>query len=167
MTTAWVRTVQALAWPTGNVLLATLNHGATLNRVRFSWGFSGWIPASANLSGPPANLQVFGLVTTAGTSPGTPPNARTGSSDVNPPSQRWLFWEARQPVLTSIDGNTDIAYYRDSGNQYEIDVGTQVTSKTLPAGQNVYLWASWAPAFTWHDEGFVQMWLSASILGEF
>lgn len=165
MSSTWTRTVLSVSWPASYALLATIAQPLTLSRVHFGWGFSGSIPSRANGQAFTNNVQVMGLVTTHGSSPVTPPNARTASGDAAPPTDRWLYWEARQPVLIGADDASGRQYLRDSGPQAPVDTKGQVATSSLPGGDNVYLYASWAPASTWSDDdSFVNMWLYASIL---
>lgn len=162
---AWVRTVNSSTdWTTGFLNLGAFSPPTTIVRIRFGWGFQGITPVTGTLLGVMQNLQVLGLCTTVGAGGGPPPNPRTHSGDVLPPSQRWLHWEARAPVIQTADGTTELVTWRHSEPQEAIDVKAMVSSATVPAGEFMTLWASWAAAYDWPADGLVHMWLWASIL---
>lgn len=133
-------------------------------RVRFSWGFQGITASLTNAYTTMTNAQVLGLVTVIGNGTETPPNPRTAPGDANPPTQRWLWWEARVPVVTAWDDAAGVVTWRDSPPQEPIDAKGQVAATGIPAGDHLDLWASWAPGFAWDSSGQAEIWISASIL---
>lgn len=163
--TRWFRTVQTSAdWETGSALLDQIGSGWALLRIRFSWGFYGDTPVDVDLSNTAFNAMAFGLCTTIGNGTETPPNARTNSSDVAPPTQRWVWWESRAPVVTAIDAKAGVVTWRDSGPQEPGSTKGQVLATGLGEGETLNVWASWAGAFFWEPTGSTTLWLSASIL---
>lgn len=163
----WARAVQSQAnWTVGFYLIGGFIPGCTILRTHFSWGFEGVSPLTEWIGDTQANLQVFGLCTTVGDGGGPPPNPREHPFDVDPPSQRWLWWEARAPRVRSVDGVNGLVVWSDSGAQYPTDTHGMVSGKTVPAGQTLNIWASWASAYAWPDDGYVNVWFSASVLVE-
>jgi hypothetical protein len=161
----WIRTVQAnLTWTAGTSLIAKVTRGDTLLRIHFGWGFYGSTHSVKNPLTTGSNLQVMGLVTTVGTGTETVPNPRINPADQSPPSERWLWWEARGPIMTSYDSAAEFITWRDSGPQQPLDVQAQVTAKTIPVGDTVNLWASWAAAGAWETNEANNLWYWASIL---
>ena len=165
MTGTWVRTVQAnLSWTTGSNKIAAISPGNTLLRIHFGWGFYGDTSTTTNLEDVSQNLMVMGLVTTVGNGSETPPNARTSSSDVSPPTQRWVFWEARAPRIAAHDSSGGVALWQDSGGQEPVQTKGMVSAKTIPSGDFLNVWASWAAAAAWDASGNVNLWFYASLL---
>jgi hypothetical protein len=165
MIDVWARTVQSsLAWTAGSSSVARIPRGATLLRVHFGWGFYGDTSDTADLRSVANNLQVMGLATTVGTGSETPPNARTQSSNVSPPTQRWIYWEARAPKIAAFDAAGSLALWQDSGSQEPVQTKAMVSAATIPAGDTLGLWASWAPAGAWDASGSVNLWYYASVL---
>lgn len=161
----WVRTVKSdLAWQIGFDLIASVPRGDTLVRVHFGWGFNGNTRSSAAVYDVERNLQVMGIVTTVGNGSETPPNARTQSGDQVPPTQRWIYWEGRAPRLVGWDSGGDVALWNDSGPQAIVDTKGMVSAKTIPAGDTLNVWASWAAATAWESNGRVNLWYWASLL---
>ena len=164
MDDVWVRTVQAgLSWTSGHSLIVSVPRGDTLLRAHFGWGFYGDTSTADDLTAVAQNLQVMGLVTTIGDGTETPPNARTGSSNADPPSERWIFWEGRAPRLATLDATAGLAIWQDSGSQEPVQSKGMVSAKTIPAGNTLQLWASWAAGSAWPADGSVQVWYYASV----
>lgn len=161
----WVRTVQAaLSWQQGTSLIASVPRGDTLLRVHFGWGWYGDSTSTADLSAIAGNLQVMGLVTTVGTGSESVPNARTQAADQAPPTQRWVYWETRAPKIATYDATADLVTWQDSGAQEAVDTKGMVSAKTIPAGDTLNVWASWAAAAAWDSSGNVNLWYYASLL---
>lgn len=161
----WVRTVQAnLGWTSGSHLIASVPRGDTLLRVHFGWGFYGDTSLTTDLQAVSQNLQVMGIVTTVGNGSETPPNARTASGDVAPPTQRWVYWEGRGPRLADVDSTAELAFWQDSGAQELVDTKGMVSGKSIPSGDTLNVWASWAAAAAWDSTGNVNLWFYASLL---
>jgi hypothetical protein len=165
MATTWIRTVQAtLTWAAGSSKIASIPSGSTLLRVRFSWGFQGWTSSLIGAYTVMNDAQVLGLVTTIGNGSETVPNPRSDSTDADPPTRRWLWWEARVPVITAWDDASSIVTWRDSPPQEPIDAKGQVAATGIPGGDSLNLWASWAPAYAWDSSGAAALWYYASVL---
>jgi hypothetical protein len=161
----WQRGVLAnLDFESGSELLVKVPQGDTLLRVHFGWGFYGDTSTTTDLQSVSQNLQVMGLCTTVGTGSETPPNARTASSDEDPPTERWVYWEGRAPRLGAYNDTAELAFWQDSGAQEPVDTKGMVSAKTIPDGDTLNLWASWAAASAWDDTGNVNLWLYYSAL---
>jgi hypothetical protein len=161
----WARTVLAdLDWEDNTSLLVKIPRGATLLRTRFGWGFYGDTSATTDLQNVSQNLQVMGLCTTYGTGGEAVPDARIDPTDQDPPTNRWIYWEARAPRLAAYNATAELAFWQDSGAQEPVDSKSMVSSKTIPEGDTLNLWASWSAASAWDDTGNVNLWLWASIL---
>jgi hypothetical protein len=162
---AWVRTVNSSTdWTIGYDHIGGFIPAVTIERIRFSWGFTGITPLTGSLMGVMQNIQVLGFCTTVGEGGGPPPNPRLDSSDVDPPSQRWLHWEARAPVVSNLDGHSELVTWRDSGPQDAMSSKGMVSGASVPEGELLSLWASWASAYDWPADGQVQLWYGASVL---
>jgi hypothetical protein len=163
MTNAWARGAQqSYSLPTGNVLLASLSAGQSILRVRFGWGFYGDTPLQTTIAAAAANLVVWGLVTTVGDGSETVPDPRTDPGDVDPPTQRWLWWETRAPIVQA--AAPGLVVWGDSGPQEPCDAKGQVLATGLGDGQTLNLWASWALGYGWDAAGTGSIWLGYSIL---
>jgi hypothetical protein len=162
ITTEWKRTVQlGYSYPSGSVLLGSIVSGARLTRVRFSWGFYGDTSPDTSMFTVASNLHAFGLVTTVGDGTETPPDARTQSADQAPPTQRWIWWESRAPMVTAF--GPGVVTWRDTPPQETVDTKGQVLATGIPDGQYLNLWASWALAYDWDSPDWF-LWVAASIL---
>ena len=163
----WVRTVSAnLAWSSGHSLIAAVPPGSTLERVHFGWGFNGNSRSTSALSDAYQNIQVMGIVTTVGTGTEHVPNARTESGDVAPPQRRWVYWEGRPPRVVGYDSGGDLVMWADNGAQAPVDTKGMVSAKTVPAGNSLNVWASWAAASAWEANAYINLWYWASLLYE-
>lgn len=161
----WVRTVQAgLSWSAGHSLIASVPRGDSLLRIHFGWGFYGDTSSSTSLLNVAQNLQVMGIVTTVGNGTETVPNARTAAGNASPPTQRWVYWEGRAPKIAGIDDGLSLAIWQDSGAQEPVQTEAQVSAATIPAGDSLNVWASWAPGSAWDATGTVELWYYASLL---
>jgi hypothetical protein len=145
-------------------LLALINPGFTLVRVRFNWGFYGDTPVTTDMEQAAQNLIVMGLCTTVGNGTETPPDPRTTPGDVAPPTQRWLWWEGRGLIPTAIDRSSGVVTWADTGPSEPCDAKGQVAASGLPGGDTLNLWASWAQAYAWDAAGNADVWIGASIL---
>jgi hypothetical protein len=164
-TSTWARTVEAaLSWDADYSLICSVPQGSTLLRAHFGWGWSGVSAADVSYSVMAQNLQVMGLVTTVGDGSEVPPNARTAAGDADPPTERWLYWEARATELVAVDPTGTTAYWSNSLNQAPVDTKGMVSAKTIAADDDVNLWASWAPSYGWDVSGSVNLWYWASVL---
>lgn len=116
------------------------------------------------MSGMQQSMAVFGLVTTIGNGTETVPNAIRDAGDAAPPTQRWVHWEVRQPVVTAVDEAAGVITWRDSGPQQAPDVKVNVLATGIPAGQTLNLWASWDVVNGWDASGDASFWLYTSVL---
>lgn len=138
--------------------------GQTYERIRFSWGFYLDTPALTDMQNVAFNVVNWGLVTTIGNGSETPPNPNTASGDAAPPTQRWLWWETRQPIPTAIDEAANVISWRDGGVQSPNDARGAVLAAGIPAGDTLNLWASWSGQYGLPDDTNVVVWMGASIL---
>ena len=133
-------------------------------RIRFQFGFYLDTPSIVDMNNVAFNLLNFGLVTTIGNGTEHVPDANTETSDAAPPTQRWLWWETRQPVVCSIDNSAGVIAWRDSGPQDRQDARGQVLAAGIPGGDTLNLWASWSGQYSLPGDHNLCLWLSASIL---
>lgn len=143
-----------------------LNPGSTYRRVRWSWGFAGVTADTVDVGAIVSNYLVAGIVTTIGNGTETVPNPVTAPEDAAPPTQRWLWWEARQAIPVAVDHAAGIITWRDSGAQEVPDVKTQVLATGIPSGQFLNIWFTWAAvnSLGWDPSGLVRIWASTSVL---
>ena len=144
--------------------MASIPAGLTISRIRFSWGFYIDTPALDDMSNVAFNTMVLGLVTTVGNGSETVPNPRLNPGDAAPPTQRWLWWETRNPVVTAVSEGANVITWRDSGPQEPTDAKGQVLATGIPSGDTLNLWASWAAAYGPDANSTHVVWAGASIL---
>jgi hypothetical protein len=109
------------------------------------------------------NIQIMGLCTTVGTGTETVPNARVNSQNQAPPTQRWLYWEGRAPVVSAAPDEADVVHWQATLPSEPTQTRAMVSAKTIPAGQTLNVWASWAAARAWEPSGTVQLWIWSAI----
>ena len=163
----WVRYQQANSnYNQGWVLLAAVPAGQTLKRIRWSWGFSAVTSDVVDMNNVVSNCQVVGIVTTIGNGSEIPPSPVSASGDAAPPTQRWLWWEMRQPVATSVSHDAGIVTWRDSGPQEIPDVQSQVLATGIPGGDNLDVWFRWQSqsGAAWDATGSATLFIVASTL---
>lgn len=162
---SWVRSISGSnSYDQGTALLGRLNPGQSYVRVHFRWGVYGDTTAITDIEAVASNAISFGLVTTIGDTTETVPNARTGSDDVAPPTQRWIYWETRLVVPTIISVDAGVIIYADSGSTEPTDTKGQVLATGFSSPDTLNLWASWAAEFAWDTSGIARVWLAASVL---
>lgn len=165
MTFAWRRdTGTSSSLPVGSSWLHAIPAGQTYIRCRFRWGFYGDSSILTDLGAISSNIVTFGLVTTIGNGSETPPNARSGSGDVSPPTERWIYWETRAPVISAISHDAGVVAWRDAGSTEQTDTKGQVLATGLPGGDTLNLWASWASVSSWDSSGSFNLWFGISML---
>jgi hypothetical protein len=121
--------------------------------------------AQEDMSGIASNLLLGGLNTVIGNGTEIPPVPVNDPSDLGPPTQRWLWWEARQPVPIAIDWTAGLVMWRDSGPQEIVDVKSQVLATGIPSGESLDLWFSYQGLYGgWDGSGDPSIWVSASTL---
>lgn len=165
--TTWFRTgIADGVYDAGWTLLAQIPNGSTYLRMRWSWGFAGVTADTVDIASVMANTLVVGLVTTIGDGTETPPNPATASGDAAPPTQRWLWWEIRQPVATAIDHAAGVIAWRDSGQNEITDVRSQVLAVGVSPSQRLNLWFRWqsTPFIAWDSSGEAFVWVGSSVL---
>lgn len=162
----WYRTLnQGVFFDVGWWWICAIPSGATYRRVRFAWGFAGFTEVTTDLHATASKMQIGGICTTIGNGTETPPHPAVTPNDVAPPTQRWLWWEARQPVAVAIDAAGGTVSWRDSGPQEVVDVKTQVLATGIPGGDSLNMWFSYqAPSGAWDASGQQEIWVAASVL---
>jgi hypothetical protein len=162
----WFRSVNhASFYDQGWWWLCAIPAGSTYRRVRFAWGFSGFTEVTADLHATAASILNAGLVTTIGNGSETPPHPFSTPNDVAPPTERWIWWEARQPIAVSIDAAGGTVSWRDSGPQEIVDAQVPVLATGIPGGDTLNLWFSYqAQNGAWDASGEVEVWAAASVL---
>jgi hypothetical protein len=166
VTYTWHRTAnQSVHYDVGWWWLSAIPAGSTLRRVRFGWGFQGFTPVTTDLAAVVVNPMFAGIVTTIGNGSEVPPSPLSTPDDVAPPTQRWLWWEIRQPVAQSLDSYGDLVSWRDNGPQETTDVQVNVKATGIPGGDTLNVWFSYAGTFgNWDAAGNVQIYYWASVL---
>lgn len=165
MTYSWRRGTNAvLTWPVGSIWIDAIPNGWSYVRARFRWGMVGDTQAVTDITGTSANLISMGLVTTIGDGTETPPNARSGAGDVDPPTQRWLYLETRALEPIQVVPSSDLIVWRDTGSTEATQSQGQVLATGLPGGDTLNLWFSWAAPVGWDASGQAQVWAGWSIL---
>lgn len=163
----WYRTgtVDPL-WDAGWFWLCAIPAGDTYRRIRFSWGFAGVTADVVDVASIMAQTLVAGICTTIGNGSETPPNPAVSSGDAAPPTQRWLWWEIRQPIPTAVDHAAGMITWRDSGAQEVPDIKTQVLATGVPSGDTLNLWFRWqsTPFTPWDPSGSAKVWIGSSVL---
>lgn len=141
-----------------------ISAGNSYVRVHIRWGFHIDCPDTTDIQSIASNLVSFGLATTIGNGSEARPNARTQSADQAPPTQRWIYWETRAPVVTSIDHAAGVMTFRDSGSGEESQTRGQVLATGLPGGDSLNLSSIWAAAQTFDPTVNTTIWVGLSIL---
>lgn len=117
-----------------------------------------------NINAVCSNLVTFGLATTIGNGAETRPNARSQSANQAPPTQRWIYWETRAPVVTAIDDAAGVITYKDSGTGELSQTEGEVLATGLPGGDTLNLSSCWASAAAFDSSVNATIWVSLSIL---
>lgn len=138
--------------------------GNTYLRTHIRWGFHIDAPIATDIQAVCANLVSFGLATTIGNGSETRPNARSGAADQAPPTQRWIYWETRAPVVSAIDEAAGVITFRDSGATEPSDTKGQVLATGLPGGDTLNLSSIWSSASTFDSTFNTVLWVSVSML---
>ena len=166
MGATWVRrAVTATAINQGWELQAQIPSGSTLRRIHFAWGFNATTDTTIDFAAIAQNLILGGFITVIGTGTEIPPTPVSTPGDPAPPTSRWLWWEARQPVTTSVDWTAGVATWRDSGPQNELDIRAPVLATGIPGGDSLDVWFSWQSLLgAWDASGEAVIWVTSSIL---
>jgi hypothetical protein len=166
-TTNWNRVVYTSgSYASGFGGQDSINPGSSYRRVRWSWGFTGVTADTVDVNALMSNIMVAGIVTTIGNGTETPPNPALAPFDAAPPTQRWLWWEARQPIPIAVDHAAGIITWRDSGPQEIPDVQVNVLATGIPTGQRLNIWFSYGSLFNtgWDPLGSFRIWTATSVL---
>lgn len=139
--------------------------GNSYLRVHIRWGFHIDTPAEYDISTFSQNLVSLGLATTIGNGTEARPDARSGAwPDQAPPTQRWIYWETRAPVVSAVDGASGVITWRDSGATEPTSTKGQVLAAGLGAGDSLNLSSCWASAEAYDTVVNAALWVSLSIL---
>lgn len=166
--TTWNRSLGASTLVNGNsLLLARLNPGDTFLRTHINWGFSFSSPVAADFSLLSQAIVAFGIVTTVGDGTEVPPSPVFAPQDADPPTQRWIYWEARAPVPVAMSQDAGVIFWRDSGPNQEGSTKGQVAAQGLPGGDTLNLWASFDSGFDYAGLDVIPViWLATSSLSK-
>lgn len=163
----WFRTgTVSNLWDASWFQLAAIPQGSTYRRIRFTWGFAGVTADVVDVGRITSNTLVAGICSTIGNGSETPPNPAVASGDAAPPTQRWLWWEIRQPIPIAVDHAAGMITWRDSGAQEIPDVKTPVLATGIPLGDTLNLWFRWqsTPFVAWDPSGSANVWIGSSVL---
>lgn len=167
-TFSWVRKLgTANTWQTAQTkaLITSLNAGQSIVRNHVSWGFGGSTSAWLNPTSQQGNLMAFGLVTTIGNGTESPPNPLTSPGNASPPSQRFMWWAVRAPVVVAWDSANPTVIWQSSLPEEEGDSQGQVLAPSgMGTGNTLNLWATWAPFAAWDATGTAILWYRVSTL---
>lgn len=156
---------QSSNYDIGTFWLAAIPSGSTVRRIRFGWGLQGFTEVTTDLHAVSVNPVFAGVVTTIGDGTEAVPSPLTTPDDVSPPTQRWLWWEIRQPRCASLDAAGNVASWTDSGGQEVTDVQTMVKATGIPGGDTLNVWFSWNAVFGgWDTTGQQQIFAWSSLL---
>jgi len=163
----WIRSqVHSLDWGQNQYLLASVPNGQTLVRIRFQWGFWGVTSADDPTAATATNLAAFGIATQSDTAGTTPPSPYSHPNDVAAPLARWVYYEARFPIIMGQrDGSPGAVQWRDSGQGGPLSTEGMVTA-SVGVGHVLNVYASWDTAAAWTTSGRAQYWMWASVLYE-
>lgn len=160
----WVRgQIHSQDWGAGHLLLASVPNARTLARIHFQWGFWGTSSSDDATAATATNLAAFGLVTQSDTAGTTPPSPYVHPDDVAAPLARWLYYEARFPiVMGQRDGTPGLTQWRDSGQGGPLSSKGQVLA-AVGVGHVLNVFASWDTEASWTTSGRAQFWTWASV----
>lgn len=149
---AWTRThfLDTTGSLSGQQPLATLVEGETVVRIRIDWSATAVVSSYTDW-GAALGLHYFGgVVTTIGDGTETAPKPYSDPSDVNPPSERWLWLDGR---LWSTDAFSQSATGDDSLQTREpaqpSDIKAQILAPAMPAGETLNVWFTWEQDPNW------------------
>jgi hypothetical protein len=164
--TSWRRnTATSYTLQNGSLWNDAISSGDSYLRVHIRWGFVCDSPTAVDMQALSTAIVTFGLCTTIGNGSETPPNPRTQSGDQAPPTQRWIYWETRAPVVSAIDYQAGVIAWRDSGATEPTSTKGQVLATGLGEGDSLNLWAVWDCPLNWSGlVGNAMLWHSLSIL---
>jgi hypothetical protein len=168
--TYWRRNVNAQPLTTsGNYWNDAIVPGNTYLRVRIRWGFHLDTPTNVDLAYLGSGLVTFGLCTTYGDGTETPPDPLEVSTDIDPPTLRWIYWESLAPSCKGIDDASGVIIWENSPHSEETQTRGQVLAAGVPPGDTLNLWASWGSTIDWSAQfgANAVIWHSLSILRKF
>lgn len=153
----------------GNYWNDAIVPGNTYLRVRIRWGFHLDTPINVNMAYLATGIVTFGLCTTYGNGTETPPDPQEVPYDLNPPTNRWIYWESLAPTLKGISQDAGVAVWENSDHSEPTQTQGQVVAVGVPPGDTLNLWASWASTIDWFAQfgANAVIWHSLSILRKF
>lgn len=168
MATTWYRSAFLLN-PVGPTqwLLATLETGQTLKRIRFTWGSTTVVGSYSDLISLIGAPVLFGIVTTIGDGLEPVPDPAFEAGDANPPAERWLWYEGRAMYPTAFSQSstgTSIATTEPASEPG--DVKAMVRAPVMAEGDFLHVWAVGSSDFTWPSAIDWFTWGTASVLVE-
>jgi hypothetical protein len=143
--------------------MGSVPQGGTLRAIRFGWGFYGYTSQTANIITTLGNGQTFGICTVVGDGSETPPNPSTSPENQDFPVERWVWWEYRAPQVMTYSDSADAVWYRDTPLGEQTTMQANVSAATIPDGDQLDVWASWAPATNWDASGEALIWVFMSV----
>ncbi len=147
-----------------DLLVARVPAGQTLKRVHFGWGMGGYTSTVASAFTVANYALYFGVQTVSSSRALPPPSPINQADDINPPLERWLWWETRTPVeVTRTEEFPGLVAWRDSGPTAPLDAqGMVLANLVAPKTLDVYL--SWDTQVAWDASGSAAFFGWASVL---
>jgi hypothetical protein len=163
--TFWQRgETHSIDWGRAATLLTTVPDGKTLVRVHFQWGFWGTTLSDDPTASAATDVAAFGIVSQTVAHGTTPPSPILDPGDAAAPTERWLYWEARFPiVMGGRQGSPGLTQWRDSGQGGPLSTKGQVTASG-GSGLGLNIWGSFDTAAIWPASGRSQFWVWWSAL---
>jgi hypothetical protein len=141
--------------------------GNTYLRYHIRWGWQLDCPVDVDVQTLSTGLIYFGLVTTVGDGTEVPPGARTDAwPDIDPPMQRWVYWECTAPVVELVSVEAGYMIWRGAASTEVTSSKGQVANTGTPEGETLNLFTSWdcAEDIVALSGGNFMHWHSISIL---
>lgn len=147
----WIRSTFQGSGQTGYRLLASVQPGYTLTRIRFGWNFGGAVSSYTDLASLHGEQMVFGIQTTIGPGTEVPTYPVDEPGDADPPAWRWLWWEGRSATVDGFSPSaTGTCLYTSKQPTERSDAKAQVRApSTIPVGSTLNVWASWETDISW------------------
>lgn len=150
-------------WQTSHSLLLSISGGHTLVRTRFAWGFEGLTTEEQRPTDTMQLYMAWGIVTTVGDGTESVPSAVPPAGNANPPTSRWIHWEAKLPHLVQFGDTNETFLYRETPAAMPDSSEGMVAAANLGVGQTLNVWASWYISGAWEVLGKANMWYWARL----
>lgn len=153
-------------WQRGWQLIGSLTPGQTAARIRFGWGFTGITRVEESFLRLSLQNFIMGVATTIGNQTEEPPSPRVHPEDIDPPSQRWLYWAGCGIQMVTIEPTATYAYWKSTDPQEPQGTKGMVTTRGvfIPDGQFLNIWATWEAFEDWPSSGWANVWWWSSVL---